>query len=230
MIALALRTWLRFLVPLTVLAIVACAPLLYLTWTAKAPANAADARWQVRYIWALGGCALAFQLLLVAGVAPAVRAVAARAPLSQLGALVSGMRGLLRGFLPWLVAIVAVLLGGLALVLPGALLAILVSLTGASERLHTSPQASIADSIASVRTQLPRVALIVGAIVLVDLAIVSVAQLTYVPLISKKISAAKLEPMVKYVRASGTAIVALAPLAACFLAAAYSHTKRRQGG
>lgn len=227
MIPLALRTWLRYLVPLSLLALVTCAPLLYVGWTAKAAQNVAQARSQVRLTWMLAGSALAFQLLLVAGVAPAIRAVAAGAPLSQLGALVAGVRGLARGLLPWLVAVVAIVLGGVALVVPGLVLAVLVSLTGASDELRTSPQAAIADGIAVVRTQLPRIALIVAAIVVVDLAITFAAQLRYVPLITKKISAAKLEPILGFVRTTPTAVVALAPLAACVLAAAYSHAKRR---
>lgn len=227
MIALALRSWVRYLVPLTVLALVAFAPLLYVALTARAPMNVGDARFQVRFAWALAGSAVAFHLLLVAGVAPTVRAIALGSPLSQVGAFVAGLQGLLRGALPWLVVLASIMLGGVALLLPGVLLAILMSLTGASHALGTSPQAAIADSIATARAQLPRVAAIVLAIVIVSLAITFVVQLNYVPAITKKATPSKLAPIRMMVRHGALAIVAVAPLFACALAAAYSDAKRR---
>lgn len=227
MIVLALRTWIRYVVPLTVLAIIACSPLAYIAWIAQPVADVARARMQVRLGWALAGAALAFQLLLVAGVAPAVRAVAAGTPLSQLGALVAGLRGLVRGALPWLVAITAVIIGGVALVVPGVLLAILVSLTGASDHLRVSPQAAIADSVDVVRAQLLRIALVVVAIVAIDLVIALAAQLTYVPTIAKKAAAATLVPIRTFVRVTAIAVIAWSALPACALAAAYSQAKRR---
>jgi hypothetical protein len=225
-IALALRTWVRYLVPLTLLAIVACAPLAYVAWGAKPATDVATARAQVRLAWGLAAVALTFQILLVAAAAPMVRAVAAATPLSQLAAVVAGLRGLVRGLLPWLVAMTAVILGGVALVVPGALLAVLVSLTGASDRLP-SPQAAIGDSVATVRAQLPRMALLVLAIVSLDLAITLAAQLTYVPVLAKKAPAAKLLPIRTFVRITAFAILACSSLPACLLAAAYSHAKRR---
>ncbi len=226
-IALTLRTWVRYLVPLTLLAVLACAPLLYIALTAQAPADFSRGRSQLRLTWGLAGCALAFQLLLVAGVAPAVRSVASGAPLSQLRVLLAGLRGLVRGALPWAVAIASVLLGGLALVVPGLLLVCLVSLTGASDQLRTSPQAAIADSMQVVRTQLPRIALLVLAIVVIDLAIAYVVQTMYVPVIARKASAAKLLPIRTFLRITTLAIVAFSALPACALAAVYSHAKRR---
>lgn len=227
MITLALRSWLRYVVPLTVLGVIACAPLLYIAWTAKAPEAFAQARTQVKLAWVLAGVAPLFVLLLVAGVAPAVRALASGAPLSQLGALIAGLRGLARGFLPWLVAVAAIVLGGVALVVPGVLLAVLVSLFGASDQLRTSPQAAIADSLDIVRPQLWRIAAIVAAIVIVSFTITIAVQLMYVPLITKKTAVAKLAPIQMNLRIVTTAVVAVTPLAASFLAAAYSHAKRR---
>ncbi len=224
---LALRTWVRYLVPLALLAVIACAPLLYIAWTAHPVADYAAARWQLRLAWFLAATTLAFQLLLVAGVAPAVRAVASGSPLSQLRMLFAGLRGLARGLLPWLVAMMAVLLGGLALVIPGALLACLVALTGASEELRTSPQAAIADSVAVVRAHLPRIALVVLAIVALDLAITFTVQSMYVTSIAKKATAAKLLPIRTFIRVSALALTAASTLAACVLAAIYSDAKRR---
>lgn len=226
MIALTLRAWVRYLVPLTLLAIVACSPLLYVAFTSRAPADFTAARWQLRLAWGLAASALAFQLLLVSAAAPAVRAVASGARLSQPRMLIAGMRGLVRGALPWLVAMCAVLLGGLALVIPGALLACFVSLTGASDAVRTSPQAAIADSMTLVRAQLPRIALVILAIVVLDLSITYAAQTMYVTAISNKATAAKLVWIRTFIRVSALALVGFSTLPACALAAIYSHAKR----
>lgn len=226
--ALTLRTYLRYVVPFTVLAIVALAPIAYVAWKAGAPASLAQARAQVRATWVLAGASIAFQVLLVAGVAPAMRALAAGRPLSQLGALGAGLRSLVRALLPWLVAIIGVVLGGLALVVPGALLLVLVSLTGASESLDRPMPAPIFDSVEVAREQLLRVALVVAAIVVVNLAIVLVVQTLYVPSpLGKNLPVGKLAPVRTFVRMTGIALVAIAPLAACALAARYVSSRSR---
>lgn len=224
---LTLRTWLRYLVPLTMLALVACLPLLYVAFKTAAPADVPSARAQVRLAWVLAAGACVCQLLLVAGVAPAVRSVASGTPIPQWRALAVGLGSLARGVVPWLVAIVAVLLGGVALVVPGLLLLVLFSLTGASEQLGAPLPGPLADSIAVARAQLPRVALVIGAIVLVDLAIVYAGQLAYVPVVGKKSPAAKLLPIRTFVRVTVLALVTVSPLVACGLASLYSHAKRR---
>lgn len=227
--SLAVRTYVRYAVPLTVLSALALAPLLYVALRTGVPADAAKARAQLRVAWVLGGAAIACQLLLVAGVAPALRAVAGGAPLSQVRALGAGLGSLARGLLPWLVAMAAVLLGGVALVVPGVLVLALVSLTGASERLgeRLGPPlpAPIADSVAAVRAAWPRVALVLAAIVVVDLAIVFAVQTTYLPALGKKASAAQLASLRAIVRATALALVAVSPLAACALAATYHRSR-----
>ena len=117
-----LRAWLRYLVPLTLLSAIAFVPLLYVAWRVGAATDLQKARAQVRIAWILAGSAWMFQLLLIAGVAPAMRSVVRGAPLSQGRALVDGLRGLARGLVPWLIVVVAILLGGLALMLPGLFL------------------------------------------------------------------------------------------------------------
>lgn len=226
--ALTLRTYLRYVVPFTLLAVVALAPIAYVAWKAGAPASLAQARAQVRATWILAGAAIAFQVLLVAGVAPAMRALAAGRPLSQLGTLGAGLRSLVRAFLPWLVAIIGVVLGGLAFVVPGALLLVLVSLTGASEALDRPMPAPIFDSVEIARGQLVRVAVVVAAIVVVNLAIVLLLQTIYVPSpFSKKLPVGRLASVRTFVRLTGIALVALAPLAACMLAARYVSSRSR---
>jgi hypothetical protein len=222
------RAWLRYVVPLTLLAIVALGPIAYLAWTAAAPVDVLAARALVRRGWILAAVAIAFQLLLVAAAAPAVRALHAGAPLSQLGALWAGVRGLVRGFVPWLTAIVAVLLGGIALVVPGVLLLVLVSMTGASDALDAPVPAPIQDSIAIARAHLPRIAIVIGSIVAIDLAITFAAQLAFVPTVGKKLAAVKLAPVRTFVRVNAMALVAFAPIVACAISATYSDAKRRR--
>jgi hypothetical protein len=223
---LALRAWLRYLVPLTLLAAVALAPLLYVALVTSPPANVEGARALVRRGWVLASCAVVFQLLLVAAAAPLVASVAAARPLSQLRSLLVAARSLLRGVMPWLVATFAIVLGGLALVVPGLLVLVLVSLTGASEHLDR-PRDAVLDSIAIVRTAFARIALVVVLIVLADLAIAYVAQRMYVPMLAKKMAATKLVTMQAYVRAVAVGLVAISPLVACVLAAIRSNAERR---
>ncbi|HEY5922203.1 MAG TPA: hypothetical protein VIV11_11055 [Kofleriaceae bacterium] len=221
------RAWLRYVVPLTLLAALAFVPLLYIAWRAGAPPDLPKARAQVRVGWILAGTAIVCQLLLVAGVAPAVRGIVAGKPLSQWRALVDGARNMARAFVPWCIAIAAVALGGVALVVPGLMLLVLLSLTGASHRLGEPPPAALVDSVAVVRRNFARVALIVGVIVLVDLAIGFALQTWIVPAIKKKVAAAKLLPIRTFVRMVPLAIAAVSPLAACALAAAYERLTRR---
>jgi hypothetical protein len=247
-VPLVLRTWLRYVVPLTVLSSIALSPVAYIALKTSAPGDVLHARQLVRIGWLLAGTAIAWQLLLVAAVTPAVRsiasalpagvlrgpaeldlAIAAGTPLSQLSMLTRGLASLARALVPWLVAIAAVLLGGLALVVPGVLLLVLLSLTGASDRLTDEPARALADSVTIVRAQLPRVAMLVALIVAVDLAIAYAAQLALVPAVGKKVAAAKLVPVQTFVRAIAVALVVLSPLAACTLAAAYERAKRRPG-
>ncbi len=225
--SLTFRAWLRYVVPFSVLAVIALAPIAYVAVKAGAPTDVLRARADVRLGWILVALGIALQLWLVAAVAPAVRGLAAGAPLSQWRALSSGIAGLVRGVVPWATAILAVLLGGVALVVPGLVLIVLVSLTGASEQLGHPLPAPIADSVAVVRTQLPRIAILVGAVIVLQLAVALGAQLAFVPLVGKKIAVAKLAPIRTFVRISAAGVLVLAPIVATALAAAYSHAKRR---
>jgi hypothetical protein len=225
--SLTVRAWLRYIVPLTLLAIVAVGPVAYVAWKTAAPVDVVTARGLVRRGWVLAAVAIALQLFLVAAAAPAVRGLHAKAPLSQLGALRAGIVGLVRGFVPWLTAIVAVLLGGVALVVPGVLLLVLVAMTGASDELDAPLPAAIQDSIAVARAHLPSIAVVIAAVVAIDLAITYAAQLAFVPMVGKKVAVAKLAPIRTFVRVTALALVAIAPAFACAIAATYSHAKRR---
>jgi hypothetical protein len=226
-VPLAVRTWLRYVVPLTLLSALAFLPLFYVASRVGAAQDLAKARAQVRLGWLLAGTAVAFQLLLVAGVAPAVRALAGGRPLSQWHALRAGLCNLGRGVIPWLVTIAAIALGGTALVVPGLLLLVLLSLTGASERLGEPPPAPLLDSVAAVRPRMVRVAVIVAAIVVVNLALALALQLWFVPTIAKKVAAVKLLPVRTFVRTLPVVLAAFSPLVACVLAATYARLTRQ---
>jgi hypothetical protein len=226
-VPLALRAWLRYLVPLTVLSVIAFLPLLWLASRTGLAADLPKARAQVRLGWVLAAVAWASQLWLVAGAAPAVRGLVRGQPLSQLRAFTEGVRGLARGFVPCLIAVLAVALGGIALVVPGVLLLVLLALTGASERLGEPPPAPLVDSVAVVRDSLGRVALIVVAIIVINLAIALALQLQLVPHITRKVAAAKLAPIRSFVRMVPLVLAVVAPLAACALAATYARLRSR---
>lgn len=222
-----LRAWLRYVVPLTLLSALVFVPMLCLAWRVHAPPDLARARVQVRVGWILAGTAWAWQLWLVAAAAPAVRALAGGRPLSQWRAFTGGLRGLVRGLVPCAIAVAAIALGGIALAVPGALLLVLLSLTGASEQLAAPPPAALTDSVEVVRKNFGRVAIVVAAIVIVDLAVCLACQWVLVPTISKKVAAAKLLPVRTFVRVLPLAFAALSPLCACALAATSARLTRR---
>jgi len=215
---LAVRTWLRYAVPLTLLAAIALAPIAWLALRVPAPADVNAARAQVRLAFVIASGAWMFQLWLVAAAAPCTRA-----RLSQWRALTAGVAGLARGFVPWLIAIAAIALGTLALVVPGLVLLVLLSLTGASE-LSAPPPAPLAESIAAARAQLATVAALVAGMIALDLAIAFVAQAALVPAVANKAKAVQLLPIRTFVRVVALALVVVSPLPACGLAAIRSRT------
>lgn len=224
---LALRAWLRYLVPLTLLAVITCAPLLYIALHAHAPKDIRSARVLVRIPWLLASFAWIAQLWLVAAAAPLVRSIADATPLSQLRALVAGLRGLVRGLLPIAAAIAAILLGGLALAVPGVLLLVLLSLTGASDQLREPLPAPLVDSIAAVRASWRRVVITLAAIIVVGLVVTFIVQTLYVPPIKSKVSPSKLVGIRTFLRVAGLSLAAMSPLAACLLAACYRSQRSR---
>lgn len=224
----------RYVVPLTLLSALAFVPLVWLAFRAGIATDLPKARAQLRLAWVIAALAWACQLWLVAGVAPAVRGVWRGEPLSQLRAFTLGLAGLARGLVPCLIAVVAVGLGGLALVVPGAVLLVLFALTGASAQLAGSPPrgdrdgpdtaaptAALADSAAIARGRFVHVAVLAFAIIAIDLAIAFALQAQLVPRIAGKVTPAQLEPIRTFVRSVPLALALVSPIAACALASAY---------
>jgi hypothetical protein len=223
--SLAMRTWLRYLGPFAVLAVLAATPVLGITYKLMPELDAAHARARLVLGAALVVAAWIVQLALVAAVSPAVRGIACGAPIAQRRAIVDGAGALVRAIVPTAVVIAAILLGGLALVVPGLVLLVLLSLTGASERLAEPLPAALTDSVEIVRGMFWRVALVVALAIVVDLAIADGGQLSLLGAVSKKptpvqLAAARLSKVVPL------ALAAVSPLVACALAACHARRKR----
>ena len=147
--SLVVRTYLRYAVPMILLAAAAFVPLLVLAVRIPVPADVAAAKGTLTTAWALIGLGLVPLLVLVGGVAPAVRGMVTGPLLSQRDALVLGLRSLLGAIVPCLVAVLAIVIGGLALAIPGLVLFVLFSLTGASTARGL--RAVLAESVTTVR-------------------------------------------------------------------------------
>jgi hypothetical protein len=210
-IGFAIRTWLGHIVPLTLLSAIALSPLVALAARVHAPADAAAARPVIQLGWTLLAVAWLGQLLLVGGAAAMLTD-----PPSQLRAFTRGLLQLIRAVLPCLVAALAVAIGSLALVMPGLMLLVLLSLTAASrERGLPAP---LLDSIAAARRQLPAVALAVLALFALDAAVGLIAYRAFLAPLPAKPSPTQLAAVHDFVRAIALVLVILSPLPATVLA------------
>jgi hypothetical protein len=207
----AVRTWLSYIVPLTLLSAIALSPLVALALRVHTPADPATAKPVIQLGWTLLAVAWLGQLLLVGGAA-AMRSE----PPSQLRAFTRGLLQLIRAVVPCLIAVLAVAIGSLALVLPGLVLLVLLSLTAASrERGLPGP---LLDSLAAARRQLPAVALAVLALFALDAAIGLVAYRAFLVPLPAKPTAVQLAAVRNFVRAIVLALVVVSPLPATMLA------------
>jgi len=218
MLSLAARTWLRYVAPLSLLAVLAIVPLAALTKLLPA-LDPPQARWRLAFGAVLALGAYFAQVWLAAAVAPAMRSLARGAPLSQWRALAAGAGQLARAWAPVAVAAAAIVIGGVALVVPGLALLVLLAQTGASERIGEPLPAPLADSIALVRDAFWPTAAIVVAAIVIDLAVADGGQLALFGQIPRKnpgpaiVSAMKLKPYVLL------ALAGVSPLIACALSA-----------
>jgi hypothetical protein len=217
-IALALRTLARYVVPLAMTSVLVTAPLLAIAFRSPWPRNLPTANAALGRAFVLAAAAWMVTFLLVAAAAPLARSVAAGAPLSQPRALLAAFANTARLAVPCLAAIAAVVIGGLALVVPGLLLMVLLSLTGASE--ERGMPAPLVDSVAAVRARWRPVAAVVAIMIVVDIALVFVAwKLTAVPF-AKKLTPAQWATFGNVARVTALGVLATAPIFATLLAAA----------
>lgn len=228
MIALALRTWARYAVPLLLVSFVALAPLWYLALAMPAPVDAASAKRAITIAIAIAIGAWLFQLWLVGGAAPLVRAVQASTPFSQRRAIRAAFAGLGAGLLPWLCTLAAMFGGSLALLVPGILALAMFSLAGAS----TAPglPGPLVESAAIVRRQLrPVVATLVGS-ALVLAGIVVGGKLALAPSLPKPLTPGALAGYREAARLVGLAAIVVAPLVATLLAALHTRNSAEPAG
>ncbi len=170
--ALLARTYLRYVIPVTVLSVIAFAPLLFLALRVPVPRDAGQVNGVVRTGWLLAGLSLIPMLILVGGVAPAVRSIASGAPMSQLALLRDGAISLVRAVVPVGIAVIAMLMGSLALAVPGIALFVLLSLTGATgapdrdlaTRFAASVKAALANLVVLTVVLVATVAIAIGAL------------------------------------------------------------------
>lgn len=210
LVAAAARAWLRTLVPLTALSVIALSPVIALALATRIPADTAAASALRVRGWGLLALALPCQLVLVGGAS-----AAAHAP-SQLAALGRGVVQLGRAILPCLAASAAIAIGSLALAVPGLMLLALLALIGASP--ERGVHAAMRDSIAAARARLPAVAITIAAMLAVDLAIGVIAVRAFGAALPRHPTAAQLAATRHLVHAIAAALVAISPLPATVLA------------
>lgn len=215
----ALRLWLRYLVPLTLLSAVAMSPVIALAMRLRTPANAAEARAAVALGSALLALAWLGQLMLVGAAAAMLRERR-----SQLRALGAGLLQLVRSIVPCGVAAAAVLLGCLALVVPGPVLLVALSLTAASPARGLP--APLLDSVSAVRRQWLAAALAVIALFALDAAIGIAAHRVLVAALPAKPTPPQLAAVRAFVRTIAAALVVVSPLPACLLARLHARVAR----
>ncbi len=215
----------RYVVPLTLIT-AAVMIVFVLTGARVRPAvDLANARSQLHVGWLLAAFAWVFQLVIVAAAAPMVRAVAVGRELSQVAAFVAGARNVLRAAVPIAVVLAAIVLGTIAVVVPGLLLLGLFSLTGASERLADPLPTALADSAAIVRAHAKELAVILAIILAADLGVAAISHLAIVPALGQKPTAAQLAPVSAFVRTIAYTLVAFSAVPGCLLAAFYTRKR-----
>jgi hypothetical protein len=220
----ALGAWKRYTLPLLLLTAVACAPFALLAVGIAAPGDRAAATTLVRFAWVVAATAWIVRYLLVGAIAPIARAAASDTPLSQLAALRAGAGGLVRAVLPCGLAVAAVAIGGLALAVPGLLLFVLLAMTGASER--PGLPAPLVDSIEVARANLRSVATAAGGMLLVDLAIVTVAYFLFAAGLPAKPRAPDLAVIRTLIQVAAIGFAVVTPIAATALAAIHTRARR----
>lgn len=213
--ALAARTYARYVAPLTLLSVVLFAPLLAYGFLSKVPGDLSPAWRMVMTAWAAAGTAWIVQYMMVGAAAPLVRSIASGAPLSQLAALRASVRGLIRAVLPVLIVVGAVAIGSIALAIPGLVLGVLLSLTGASTRGGLSEP--LLESVERVRANLKLVILAVIAILIVDLAIVTIPFVILLGPLSPRPTPDELATARRVLQVAALGLPLVTPIAACVL-------------
>jgi hypothetical protein len=224
-LSLALRSWLRHVAPLTLVSVVVMSPLAIYAFSLDTAQNLATARTHMRAGFVIGAIAWMFQLVLVGGVAPAVFATVGREAGSQIDVLARGLRRALRAVVPCVLAVCAILAGFIALVIPGFVLLILLSPVAATPTINEPLPAPLVAAVSAARRDFAAFVIAYLSLLFVDAAIPIVANaLVAAPLPAKNPSPEALARATDFVRVIALAFVALSPLPACAIAAAYANS------
>lgn len=219
LVSLSARTYLRYVVPLTLLSVIAFSPLLALALRVSVPVTSIQAQVALRLAWACAGCSVIPLFILVGGVAPAVRAIASGQRPSQLAVLRTGIVGLAHALVPCLLAVAAIVVGGLAVAVPGLILLVLLALTGASTEDGAS--ARLADSVAIARTRIVPIVVVIATTFALQALAIYLVQRQIVP-VPKKASPEHLAMFRQLVRVTAAGIALAAALPAVALAAIHA--------
>lgn len=206
-----MKTWVRYAVPLTIVSLVAMLPFVWIALRVPVPADLAAARLDLKLGWAMAATAWLFQLWLVGAAAP----LAGNPAMSQARALTAAFVGLGRAAIPVAIAATMVLVGSIALVIPGVVLLVMLALTGATE--GPLPQPLVA-SIAIARQHWKRLAVIIAAMVVADLAIAAITHALVVPKLPAKAPGAMIAPVRGFVRIVAGVLVVGSAVPATILA------------
>ena len=221
-VSLALRSWLRYVVPLTVLAVIPFIPVWFFAMRVTTPVDAAAAKSTVLVGYGLVAIAWVCQLVVVGAVAPAVRAVAAGETPPQLAILARGVHGIVGAIVPSIVVAAAVFAGSLALVVPGLVVLGLLAPTGASREIGKPLPRPLVDALAVTRKAMPMAIAIGVALLVIDAAIpIVLHRLMVVPVQPKNPPHDALEHVRLFVRATAGALAIVSPLIAAHVAAVY---------
>lgn len=216
-VALAFRTYARYVAPLTLLSLVLFAPLLAYGLLSNTPGALGPAWRMVMIAWGAAATAWIAQYMLVGAAAPLARSIAEAKPLGQLAALRVALGGFVRAVLPTLMVVAAIAMGSIALVLPGLVLGVLLSLTGASTRSGLAEP--MLDSVARVRSNLKVAIVSVVVILVVDFAIITLPFTILLGPLSPRPTPEELSAAQLILQITAIGIPLVTPLAACVLAA-----------
>jgi hypothetical protein len=136
---------------------------------------------------------------------------------SQRAMLSAGVRQLGRAIVPWLAGITAILIGGLAMVIPGLLLLALFSLAAASSTRGVQP--ALAESARIVRSRWVAIGVVLLTTFAVQAALLYLAERMTVKLpLTKKPTFDQIVGSVRFVHLAVASLVITAPIAAVALA------------
>ena len=217
MIGLALRTLARYLVPLVLATAVVLAPIAHVVFHLPFPRDLATANAALRFGFVIAATGFIWTLFLVGAAAPLARSIAAGAPLSQLRAVPAAFGNLVRMAVPCAAAIAAIVVGALALVVPALVLLVLFAMTGAStERGMPAP---LLEAARAARDQLRTTIVVVGVMLVLDIAIAIVGWKVFAVPFGKKLTPAQWATFGNVGRVVVIGLAATSPIFATLLAA-----------